>query len=51
MIGLVVYNSGIYTQEEDYYGDAAIAVDPLVGDYLGDDILCWKSYIYGDNRS
>lgn len=36
MIGLVVYNSGIYTQEEDYYGDAAIAVDPLVGDYLGD---------------
>lgn len=35
MIGLVVYNGGIYTQAEDYYGDDATAVDALIGDYLG----------------
>ena len=35
MIGLVVYNGGVYTQAEDYYGDDATAVDALIGDYLG----------------
>lgn len=35
MIGLVVYNSGIYTHAENYYGDSAIGIDALVGDYLG----------------
>ena len=35
MIGLVVYNGAIYTQAEDYFGDAAQRVDDLVGDYLG----------------
>ena len=35
MIGLVVYDGGIYTQAESYYGDDALIIDKLVGDYLG----------------
>ncbi len=35
MLGLIVYNDGIYTQSEDYYGDEALRIDSLVGDYLG----------------
>ena len=35
MIGLVVYNGGIYTQAEMYYGADALNIDRLVGDYLG----------------
>ncbi len=36
MIGLVVYNGSIYTRAEDYYGDEALRIDSIVGDYLGD---------------
>lgn len=35
MIGLVVYNGGIYTETEMYYGDEALKIDNLIGDYLG----------------
>lgn len=35
MIALVVYQGGIYTQGESYYGKEALAVDSLLGDYLG----------------
>lgn len=35
MLGLVVYNGGIYTQGETYIGDKAYEIEPLVGDYLG----------------
>lgn len=36
MIGLVVYNGGIYTQSYDYRGEEAVnIVDNLLGDYLG----------------
>jgi len=35
MMGLVVYNGGIYTQAESYYGADALRIDKLVGDYLG----------------
>lgn len=35
MIGFVVYNGGIYTQAENYYGDEALKIDNLIGKYLG----------------
>ena len=35
MIGLVVYNGGIYTQAENYYGAEALKIDNLIGKYLG----------------
>ncbi len=35
MIGLVVYQNGIYTQADDYYGAEAERIDPLVGEHLG----------------
>lgn len=35
MIGLVVYKGGKYTQSESYYGDDALKIDKLVGNYLG----------------
>ncbi|MBO4831306.1 MAG: hypothetical protein J5569_02395 [Oscillospiraceae bacterium] len=35
MIGLIVYRGGIYTQSGFYSGDEALAIEPLVGEYLG----------------
>ena len=35
MIGLVVYNGGIYTQAEYYYGAEAQKISDLIGQYLG----------------
>lgn len=35
MIGLVVYNGGIYTQSENYYDSDALKIDSLIGEYLG----------------
>ena len=35
MLGLVVYNGGIYTQAENYYGAEALKIDNLIGKYLG----------------
>lgn len=36
MIGLLVYQGGVYTQAEAYYGEEAEAIEPLLGDYLGE---------------
>lgn len=35
MLTLVVFNGGIYTQAESYYGDEALKIDSLTGKYLG----------------
>lgn len=35
MIGLVVYQGRIYTQAEDYFGEAAEKIETLVGEHLG----------------
>lgn len=35
MIGFVVYNGGIYTEAENYYGAEALKIDNLIGKYLG----------------
>jgi len=35
MIGFVVYKGGIYTQAECCFGDDALMIDSLLGDYLG----------------
>ena len=35
MVGLVVYRGRIYTQAEDYFGEDAKPIEPLVGDRIG----------------
>ncbi len=35
MLTLVVFNGGIYTQAESYYGDDALKIDSLTGKHLG----------------
>lgn len=35
MIGLVVYKGHIYTQAEDYFGEDAKPIEPLVGKHIG----------------
>ena len=35
MVGLVVYQGGVYLQSEDYYNEDADRIAPILGDYLG----------------